>query len=88
MSTGGTRKLGSTSKMGERTLRRLLIIGSSAVVLHADRRGAARGSWLDRMPARKARMLVIVAQANKAARIEWAILMKKEDYRAPVAAAA
>ena len=32
-STGGKRKLGATSKMGERTLRRLLIIGSSAVVL-------------------------------------------------------
>ena len=40
------------------------------------------------MLARKARMLVIVAQANKTARIVWAVLMKKEDYRAPVAAAA
>jgi transposase len=88
MSTGGKQKLGSISKMGERTLRRLLIIGSSAVVLHANRRGAASGSWLDRMLARKARMLVIVAQANKTARIVWAILMKNEDYRAPVAAAA
>jgi len=88
MSTGGKQKLGSVSKMGERTLRRLLIIGSSAVVLHASRRGAAPGSWLGRMLARKARMLVIVAQANKTARIVWAVLMKKEDYRAPVAAAA
>lgn len=88
MSTGGKQKLGSISKVGERTLRRLLIIGSSAVVLHANRRGAASGSWLDRMLARKARMLVIVAQANKTARIVWAILMKKEDYRTPVAAAA
>jgi hypothetical protein len=29
--------------MGERTLRRLLIIGSSAVVLQASKRGAPRG---------------------------------------------
>ena len=42
-STGGKHKLGSTSKMGERTLRRLLIIGSSAVVLQASNRGAAKG---------------------------------------------
>ena len=69
-------------------MRRLLIIGSSAVVLHANCRGAAPGSWLGRMLARKARMLVIVAQANKTARIVWAVLMKKEDYRTPVAAAA
>lgn len=39
------------------------------------------------MLARKPRML-IVALANKMARIVWAVLMKQEDYRAPVAAAA
>ena len=43
-SSGGKEKLGSISKMGERTLRRLLIIGSSAVVLHASKRGAPAGS--------------------------------------------
>ena len=57
-STGGKQKLGATSKMGERTLRRLLIIGSSAVVKQASKRGAPRGSWLERMLARKPRMLV------------------------------
>ena len=87
-STGGKTRLGRTSKMGERTLRRLLIIGSSAVVQHASRRGAPEGSWLAKMLARKPRMLVTVAQANKTARIIWAVLMKKEDYKAPVAAAA
>lgn len=87
-STGGKERLGSISKMGERTLRRLLIVGSSAVVLHASKRGAPRGSWLEQMLARKPRMLVTVALANKTARIIWAVLMKGEDYRAPVAAAA
>ena len=87
-STGGKERLGAISKMGERTLRRLLIIGSSAVVLQASRRGAPRGSWLEQMLARKPRMLVTVALANKTARIIWAVLMKGEDYRAPVAAAA
>jgi transposase len=73
--------------MGERTLRRLLIIGSSAVVLQASRRGAPKGSWLEGMLARKPRMLVTVALANKIARIVWAVLTKQEDYRAPVAVA-
>lgn len=85
-STGGKQKLGSISKMGARTLRRLLIIGSSAVVLQASKRGAPKGSWLEQMLARKPRMLVTVALANKTARIVWALLMKNEDYKAPVAA--
>lgn len=83
-STRGKTKLGRISKMGERTLRRLLIIGASTVVQHASRRGAREGSWLAGMLARKPRMLVGVAQANKTARIVWAVLMNKEDYRAPV----
>jgi hypothetical protein len=37
-STGGKQKLGAISKMGEHALRRLLIIGGSAVVLHASKR--------------------------------------------------
>jgi transposase len=81
-STGGKHKLGSTSKMGERTLRRLLIIGSSAVVLQASKRGAPKGSWLEQMLARKPRMLVTGALANKTARIIWALLITQENYRA------
>jgi transposase len=86
-STGGKRRLGKTSKMGERTLRRLLIIGASAVVRQAAKRGAPAGSWLARMLARKPRMLVTVALANKMARIVWTLLTKNEVYRAPIATA-
>jgi len=42
-STGGKQKLGATSKMGARALRRLLISGASAVVRWAARNGAAAG---------------------------------------------
>jgi transposase len=84
-STGGKQKLGATSKMGERTLRRLLIIGASAVVKQASRRGAPKGSWLERMLSRK---LVTVALANKMARIVWDLLAKGGSYRAPAAVAA
>jgi transposase len=85
-STGGKQRLGETSKMGERTIRRLLIIGASAVVRQACMRGAPVGSWLARMLARKPRMLVTVALANKTARIVWALLARGEVYRAPVVA--
>ena len=84
-STGGKQRLGSISKMGERTIRRLLIIGGSSMVRRACRFGAPAGSWLERMLARKPRMLVSVALANKMARMAWALLTKKEVYRAPAA---
>lgn len=87
-STGGRQKLGRISKMGERTIRRLLIIGGSSIVRQATVRGAPAGSWLERMLARKPRMLVSVALANKIARIAWAVMTKNEDYRAPAAVAA
>jgi transposase len=87
-SSGGKQKLGAISRMGERTLRRLLIIGASAVVLHASRSGAPAGSWLAQMLARKPRMLVTVALANKTARIVWAVLTRNEVYKAPALAAA
>ena len=72
--------------MGERTLRRLLIIAASGVVRWAKRKGVLPGSWLARMLARKPPMLVRVALANKMARIVWALLAHGGVYRAPVAA--
>ncbi len=43
-STGGKQRLGRTSKMGQRDIRRLLIIGAMAVIQWASRRGARPGS--------------------------------------------
>ena len=85
-STGGKPRLGNISKMGQRDLRRLLIIGAMAVVRSAVRRGETTDPWLARMLARKPRMLVAVALANRMARIAWALTVKKEVYRAPAAA--
>ena len=79
-STGGKTRLGKTSKMGQRDLRRLLIIGASAVVRWARRHGAPKGSWLSRMIDRKPAMLVTVALANKMARIAWALMTNGGRY--------
>ena len=99
-STGGKQILGKTSKMGQRDIRRLLIIGAMSVIRWAVRKGAPEGSWLARMLARKPRMVVAIALANserrcaigsstpRTARAVWAMLTKQEDYRDPVVAAA
>ena len=58
------------------------------MVRKAVRQGTAARSWLGRMLAPKPRMLVIVALANKMARIPWAVQAKEEVYRAPPAVVA
>ena len=87
-STGGKQKLGRTSKMGQRDIRRLLIIGATAVVRWAAQHGAPEGSWLARMLEKKPRMLVAIALANKMARSIWAMMTKQQDYRVPAAVSA
>ena len=87
-STGGKQRLGATTKMGERSLRRLLILGANSVVIKRRTNPMAKeGTWLGRLLARKPGMLVRVALANKLARIVWALMARGGVYRASVAAA-
>ena len=87
-STGGKQRLGATTKMGERSLRRLLIIGANSVIIKQHVHPMARpGTWLAGMLSRKPPMLVRVALANKMARIVWALMVKNEVYRDQAAAA-
>ena len=85
-SSGGKQKLGRTSKMGQCDIRRLLIVGAMSIVHWRGREGGRPGSWLSRMLARKPRMLVAIALANKMARTVWAMLARNEDYRDPAGA--
>ena len=86
-SSGGKERLGQISKMGERSLRRLLILGASSAAKVAARDPSSASPWLAGMLARKPRMLVTVALANKIARIAWALMAHGGAYRSPVAAA-
>lgn len=85
-SSGGKERLGRVSKAGQADIRRLLIIGAMARVNWASRKPPVNGSWLARMLAKKPRMLVAVALANKMARKIWAMLTKQENYRDPAVA--
>jgi transposase len=80
-STGGKERLGSISKQGDRYLRRLLVLGSAAVLRHA-RRKPDKNPWLMQLLARRPAKVAIVALANKIARIAWAVLARGEPYRA------
>ena len=87
-STGGKQRLGRVSKAGQADIRRLLIIGAMSRLNWLGRRTIPEDSWLSRLAARKPRMLVAIALANKMARAIWAMLTKNEEYRAPAQGAA
>jgi len=79
-SSGGKERLGRVSKAGQSDIRRLLIIGAMSRLNWLGRKSIPEGSWLARIAARKPRMLVAIALANKMARTIWALLTKNEDY--------
>jgi transposase len=74
-SSGGKERSGKISKMGNPTLRSLLVVGATSVLAHA-RRGAPISPWLAALLARRPAKVVAIAWANKIARIVWALLTK------------
>lgn len=87
-SSGGKQRLGRVSKAGQTDIRRLLIIGAMSRLNWLGRKAIPEGSWLARLAARKPRMLVAIALANKMARTMWAMLTKRQDFRDPAMAVA
>jgi transposase len=80
-STGGKAKLYGISKRGNIYLRRMFIHGARAVLLRVKYDTAGLGHWVHQLEARAPRNKVIVAIANKLARIAWSVLFRGEDYR-------
>src|SRR4051812_15959982 len=79
-STGGKTKLLGISKRGNPYLRKMFIHGARAAVLRVKREGSTLGRWMSGLETRAARNVVIVATANKLARISWAVLASGNDY--------
>ena len=80
-SSGGKERLLGISKQGDGYLRRLLVVGATAVTRMA-RRDPARHPWLAQLLERKAAKIAAVALANKMARIAWALLARGGTYAA------
>jgi transposase len=59
----------------------ILVHGARAVVLRSKRDRIAMGAWLTSLESRAPRNVLIVAMANKLARIAWALLSTGQDYR-------
>jgi transposase len=83
-STAGRQRLGRISKAGDEDLRRLLVLGATAVIQQAKPGRAS--PWLLGLLARKSKKLAALALANKMARIVWAMMISGEIYRRPQAA--
>jgi len=83
-SSGGRQRLGRISKQGDRYLRTLLVVGATSIIRYARKKGPGGEPWINGLLARRPTRLVSVALANKTARIAWAVLMRKENYRCPV----
>jgi transposase len=79
-SSGGKERLGGISKMGDVTLRSLLVVGATSV-LRVARKDARARPWLKALLARRPFKVAAVALANKMARIVWALLNKGGNYR-------
>ena len=83
-SSGGRHRQGRISRQGDEGLRRLLVLGATAVIRFAKPGRAS--PWLINLLARRPRKVAAVALANKMARTLWAMMVSGEVYRRPLAA--
>lgn len=77
-STGGKPRQVGISKAGDRYLRKLLVLGATTVIRH--NKAKAQEGWLAGLLARRPAMVAAIAQANKTARIVWALLTRGGSY--------
>lgn len=80
-SSGGKPRLLGIHKRGDSYLRGLLVHGARSVLRTATDKPDDRSRWLMAVSTRRHRNIATVAQANKTARIAWAVLARDESYR-------
>lgn len=79
-STGGKQRLGRISKMGNRHLRSLLVVGATSVLNRAKKGNEPIHEWMRKLLLRRSPRVVTVAYANKMARIAWAVMARGGVY--------
>ena len=80
VTTGGKPRLLGISKRGNKYLRKLLIHGARAALPTLSASPTPIGQWLQGLMARAHKNTVVVALANKLARIVWAVLRRGGIY--------
>lgn len=80
-SSGGKERLGKITKMGDRYLRQLIVVGMTSRVRQVANHPDRADPWLTQLLQRKPTRLATVAMANKTARIMWAVLTKNQPYK-------
>ena len=80
-SSGGKDRLGRISKRGDGYIRRLLVHGARTVLRWRRAKPGTGPGWTDRLLARRPTNVVLVAMANKTARVAWALLRYERIYR-------
>lgn len=86
--SGDISRISGISKRGNQTLRRLFIHGARAIVNWCEKKNDALSLWVKSLLKTKHPCKVVVAVANKLARMTWAVLAKNEHYLAPSLTAA
>jgi transposase len=81
-SSGGKERMGRITKMGDKYLRKLLVIGATSLVRRARSKPETADPHFIDLLARKPVRVATVAMANKMARIAWAIMTRGETYQA------
>lgn len=79
-STGGRARLLGISKRGDPGLRALLVNGARAVLARAEQREDRLSRWAFALLQRRPFNVVVVALANKLARIAWVLLARNEHF--------
>jgi transposase len=81
-SSGGKTKLGPITKMGNQYLRKLLVVGAHAVLVHQAKHSDPLRNWARNLLETKPFKLVAVACANKLARMAFALMSQNTRYHA------
>ncbi|GGF51727.1 IS110 family transposase [Aliidongia dinghuensis] len=81
-SSGGKERLGRITKMGDKYLRKLLVVGATSLVRRARHKPETADQRLVALLARKPVRVATVAMANKMARIVWAVMTRGDVYQA------